>query len=1779
MLQRIQLVLSLITCFLCNTVSAQVTPAAIPDLALWLAADTGVTTVGGAVSQWDDISGNGHNAVQTVAACRPLLQAGTGNNNNLINYKPMLRFDGSNDSLIGVTIPGINSSSVTVFVLAQGDNMAAAERGMFSINKFNNGFWFERGTSTQSLALWNNNSIVRQNNTLPNAGFIFKVLEVRKTLGTTTELFINNTAAGSSTVAAATGAFTNANYVIGKSISSWLGEIAEVIVYTRALTASERQQVQTYLYNKYAPPVVLGPDVNQVTSVCPVVLNTGSRFVTYAWSTGATTPTLSVTQSGTYSVTVTDVFGRTSSDTVSVTMPVLMLNSPDTSICAGQTINLATTLQSPGSFTYSWSNGATTPSVAAGTEGFYSITVTDTTAGSCTASSNTIFLNMDSFTYTATLGPDVSICSGNSVSLQNPASGFGGFQFQWTGGGTDSTLVIQTAGAYSVTVTNTAGCVAIDTINVSIFGTTPNVSFTGDSVCVGLAFTPQNNTTPNTGNTYDWNFGNGGSSTLPNPVYVYSTPGNYPVTLTATTTQGCVNSFSKTILVKPSPVVNFNADTGCINADYQFIDSSTVTGGLSISQWSWNFGDGSPFSPLQNPAHAYTATGNKSVSLTVTSSNGCTTSANKNLVVVGSASAPQSFALTSPANGSQITTSNVGFSWNASANAKRYTLLLSTDANFSTAQVYSNLSTNSYTATLTPNTQYYWKVRAYNVCNDSVSSATFNFRIFSPANLSGLQLWLMADSGVTLTAGKVSLWKDVSGNGQDANQNTAANRPTLDTSVGVLNFKPALKFDGTTPRLDGTTIPGINNSSLTIFVLAQGDNMAPNERGMFGINSNTNGFWFDRGTSTQSLTVWNNNVVVRQNNTLPNTGFNFKILEARKTLASATELFINSAPAGSSTAAGAIGPFTNNNYVIGRTVASWLGNIAEVLVYNRALTNAEIQAVEGYMYNKYAPPVNLGPDIVQTYSMCPVILNAQNRFVSYLWSTGETTPQINARTSGTYWVRTIDVFDRISSDTVNVVVPYAGMNTADTTICSYNNITLLPQLNSSPYSFSWNTGASTQSITVNNPGEYLVSIIDTNGCIFVGDTVRMAIDSIAFENLITVTDTTICSGNELALNPINYPSPVVLWSNGADSTQIPFDTQGQYWVQVTDANGCLVRDTIDVNISWIAPLIGFSATTVCYGDTTQFTDITQNVPPDNIKTWQWVFGDGYTSTQQSPAHYYFAPGDYNVTLSIVTDSGCTGFLSKIVTSSLPPIPGFTYPEVICAGTPILLADQSAFLFGDSVTAWIWSVNGAVSSTAKNFTYEFPAQGSYEITLQAISKSGCSDSITQTLDVFPTLKADFAYSGVCFGDSTAFTDLTGSLSIVDWQWTLGYSISAVETEQNPKHKYVVPGDYTVTLRVENAIGCVDYETKTVSIVQRPNAKFGNLIACEDQPYTPLDSSVVNNDTIAAWKWIMAGNNYNGQAPMHIFPDSGSYPVKLKVTTQKGCSDSVTRTVAVKPTPKALFTVTPLYGEAPVEISFINQSTGASSYLWNFGDANISTDAAPFHTYTANDTFNITLTATSAFGCMDSSSRTFIVAPTDLDIAVDKVTVTKKPQPDGSYLINVVADVSNVGTRLITNTLFYVTIGSGGVIAEEWDSVILSGYNAQIMFKAEFVVAAENANSYVCVKAVSVNNGETETRTDNNSQCASTEQTIQVIGPSPNPMSSNASVGIIVPKAGTVTIDIMDMAGQYVVKGEQVNVPKGRSEWQLPADKMRSAEYFLRLYYNDDIIVRKFIVAKQ
>ncbi len=268
---------------------------------------------------------------------------------------------------------------------------------------------------------------------------------------------------------------------------------------------------------------------------------------TYLWSTGDTTNSLMISQTGTYIVSVSDNQGCSVADTIFVEIPVDVGLQDDGILCG----TVLTTNYDTTAF-YLWSTGDTTAILTILDTGTYSVVVNEPRG--CTLTDTILVTGFDEFPI-VDLGEDIAACDSFLIDAGNP-----GLAYQWSTGDTSQTIFARASGLYTATVINENGCATTDTVGVNITRS-PVASFSASLNGLQVIFI---NTSPNLANTYSWDFGDGNTSTAFGPTHTYDSAGTYLVTLIIGNECGLDTflqslSVSTVSAVRPSAASNWRA--------------------------------------------------------------------------------------------------------------------------------------------------------------------------------------------------------------------------------------------------------------------------------------------------------------------------------------------------------------------------------------------------------------------------------------------------------------------------------------------------------------------------------------------------------------------------------------------------------------------------------------------------------------------------------------------------------------------------------------------------------------------------------------------------------------------------------------------------------------------------------------------------------------------------------------------------------------------------------------------------------------------------------------------------------------------------------------------------------------------------------------------------------------------------------------------------------------------------------------------------------------------
>jgi len=392
-----------------------------------------------------------------------------------------------------------------------------------------------------------------------------------------------------------------------------------------------------------------------------------------------------------------------------------------------------------------------------------------------------------------------------------------------------------------------------------------------------------------------------------------------------------------------------------------------------------------------------------------------------------------------------------------------------------------------------------------------------------------------------------------------------------------------------------------------------------------------------------------------------------------------------------------------------------------------------------------------------------------------------------------------------------------------------------------------------------------------------------------------------------------------------------------------------------------------------------FTDVSIGA-----QSWHWDFGDGSTSTSQSPAHLYAAKGTYRVRL-IVTHDACVDSMSQYL------VIADEHPDFDADKKEICKGEEVAFTIKDYdpayVSGMVWHFgDGTMSAIPGNVTHVYNRSGWYNVSLVYTDVNGCVDSTVKHQYIRvdgPTASFESLQQKICISKIATFNDLStsdGTHAIVKWAWSYGDGKEETSTASPFIHQYDIGGAYTVTLRVTDSKGCIDETSGAAAIiVSNPKASFAtpDTNSCPGKLVNFSNTSTGDN---LQYTWDFGDGNTGSQmAPAHPYLQDGLYTVNLLITDPVGCRDSLKRIDYIKiVTPVAGFTMSDSIGSCPpLQVTFTSEAKNYVTLHWDFGDGSTSTLEHPVHFYNIPGEFTVKQTIIAPGGCIATMTRKVIV----------------------------------------------------------------------------------------------------------------------------------------------------------------------------------------------------------
>ncbi len=1159
--------------------------------------------------------------------------------------------------------------------------------------------------------------------------------------------------------------------------------------------------------------------------------------------------------------------------------------------CNNESITLtgqATGLQ--GTPSYLWNTGASTASIDVSSPGDYTVTITDEETG-C-SNSETVTVLQDKTAVNAQISGNEELnCTTSSITLDAGASTVQGTaSYSWntdsaTGAqvGTSSTLQVTSPGTYFVTVTDSDnGCSASTSVEVTqdISPVSANIKGNAELTCANTEITLDASTSTAQDNvSYSWNTTSadgtqvGTSSTLN-----VSSPGTYYVTVTDTD-NGCSDSTSVEVTQDITPVIadiSGNEELTCANTEITLDASGSTFQGTASYSWNTNSADGTQVGT--SATLAVSSPGTYYVTVT-DADNGCSASTS---VVVTQNITP----VTADISGNEeLTCANTEITLDASGSTVQGPASYSWNTNSADG---TQVGTSATLTVSDPGTYYLTVTDEDNGCSDSTS--------------------------VVVTQNITPVTAEISGNEELTCTNTEI---TLDASGSTV--QGTATYSWTKVTLEGTVVG--TESSLLV---------------------SEPGTYFVTVTDAENGCSDSASVVVTQDIT-PVTA---DISGNEELTCANTEITLD---ASGSTFQGTPSYSWNTNNVDGPQVGtSATLNVSTPGTYYVTVTDADNGCSDStsVVVTQDITPVtaDISGNEELTCVNTEITLDAAGSTVqgnaSYLWSTGATSASIEVTQPGDYTVTVTDsdngcsaqITVTVTQDITPVVADITGVEELN---CTTTNITLDASGSTvqGSASYLWSTGATSATIEVTQPGDYTVTVTDSdNGC---SDQTSVTVtqDDLSAEAIITGNEELNCNTTGITLDASTSKvqgNASYVWNTGATSASIEVTEPGDYTVTVTDSdNGCSDETTVTVTqdiTPVVADITGNEELTCA---TTEITLDASGSTVQGNASYDW--STGATSATISVTE----PGDYTVTVTD-SDNGCSAQTTVTVTQDITPVVADITgnEELTCATTNITLDASGSTVQADA--SYLWSTGATTSSI------EVTEPGEYSVTVTD-SDNGCYDETT----VIVTQDITSVVANITGNEelTCSTTEITLDASASTVQGTASYSWTkdgdATVLGTNETLTVSETGMYSVTV-TDSDNGCS--ETTSVEVTQDANLPVATIIGNEELTCTTTEitldasgSTVQGTPTYSWTKNTLEGTVVGTDATL-LVSEPGTYFVTV-ADAENGCSttDSVNVTQDITPV-TADITGNEELTCATTEVTLdASGSTvqGTASYEWNTG----------------------------------------------------------------------------------------------------------------------------------------------------------------------------------------------------------------------------------------------------
>ena len=1130
------------------------------------------------------------------------------------------------------------------------------------------------------------------------------------------------------------------------------------------------------------------------------------------------------------------------------------------------------------------------------------------------------------------------------------------------GNGNTSTLqspsnMYLNVGNYTITLIVTSAGGETDTVNASQYIqviSPPKADFESDlqAACPASKTIHFKNKSLNASN-WIWDFGDGNTSTLKDPTYIYPKSGKYTVKLIAINAMGCKGIESKTdyIEIFEKPKGNFTVDaiSSCDpNHSFQFTNKTA-----NITSCQWQFGDGST-SNTMNPAHVYSHPGSFSVFLINVNTNSCADTLKANQLINLFTPSPTSI-LADQTNGCspmevnfKIDTTHIksvlwsfGDSSTSTVTFPNHQYL--TPGMYSVSAIITTREGCTYTF---ENKNYIHAgavMKSNFTLNPQTGCAPLKVKFTNLSVNSNKWLWDFGD-GVKSTQKNPTYTYQNNGtyDVKLISTNSLGCSSTFDIKAAVIVTPPIANFTlNNTPSCAPVTMV-FNNTSVgsSSWKWNLGDGTSStlqNPTHIYKLPGNYTVSLIAKGNGC-SDTIEKKSIIQVIN---PNA--NYVIPPPIKVCAPYSTSFSDQTPGASSW-----------NWNFGDGTTSNLQNPSHT--YSKAgtyIVSLDISLSGGctQSYPVFKKIIVQGGDkgfSIQTQACPPYIStcidsSASSKSWQWIFGDGDTSHVKNP----------LHTYKHAGFFLVNIEIHDASGCVINTVIS--NAVGIPPCKNGVP------------DTTVVLPGGEAIS----HGTIFPGgdpDADTTGISSY-FGPPVKGCIPLAVQFKNVAQHSINWHWDFGDGGSSAEENPIyQFTKPGTYVIKLIATYSDGSSDTIylsnKVIVGGSSANFSYTQTNSCQDHFFQFKDASLYA-----QNYQWIFGDGTTSNAQNPGHHYMGnTQNYNVTLITTNSDGCTSSATKSIFS------GNVNPVVWADNYEVCMDNASTIhcSIGD-YTNYHWDFGDGSTSNQQNPTHIYTKSGSYAVKLDVTDQSGCNFhfALPDSMRVnYPQANFTQKISTVCNSLEVSFVNQSTGISLPlanNCIWDFGDG-SSKENAANPIHTFLHPGNYDVTLSATYHGTCTSIIKKTIKVYPKVFSNFG---ITQDKTCLPIKASFSDSSSSAVkWLWNFGdGGTSNLKNPVHIYTTLPDSAITLTITDPLGCQSKSSQNILK--IFKTHFTISDYSSCKLFSILFTDQSEGANQWKWSFGDGSFSNLQNPNHTYVNNGLYSVQLISSTPQGCSDTA----------------------------------------------------------------------------------------------------------------------------------------------------------------------------------------------------------------